>query len=236
MSRYFFILFLLVLDASLLSAQTSHTLLRKGDAEYDAKNYAKSEEEYRKSLELNKTDKGAYNLGNSIFMQQRYDDAIKQYEQGSLNAKSQELKNACFYNKGNAHFLKKEYDKAVEAYKSALRLNPNDLDAKKNLALAKKELQKQQEQKNKDQNKDKDKEKDKEKKDSDKNKEEDKKDQNDPNKDSKNQPEQKQANSPQEIKKEEAKKMLQIMDQEDKKVMQRVRKGDVKPSKSGKDW
>lgn len=232
-----------------VSAQTAHTLLRKADRDYLNNDYKSAEENYTKAQKAERTSKGDYNLANSIYQQQRYDEAAKQY--GDIAAKTQDksLKFNSLYNQGNAHFWKKEYDKAIDSYKNALRMNPNDMDAKKNLALAQRMLQQQQQQQQKDkENQDKNNKNDN--KDNKDKQNEQNKDQNqdkqDPNqKDQQDQnPQQPQQNpqqnpqqqSQQEMKKDQARQILQIMDDEERKVQQRLRKGKPKPSRSTKDW
>ena len=144
--------FIFILIKTTTFSQTAHKMLREGDASYKKENYKTAEENYRKSLEAQASSKGNFNLGNAIFKQQRFDDAIKQYDGISNKSSDNSLKSSALYNKGNAHFWKKEYDKAVEAYKEALRLNPKDEDAKTNLAKAKRMLQEQQKQQQKQQN------------------------------------------------------------------------------------
>jgi Ca-activated chloride channel homolog len=245
--------FIIFLTPSVFFAQTAHKMLRKGDAEYLSKDYKAAEENYRKANETERTQKGSFNLGNAIYLQQRYDEAIKQYEDAAGRAKTNKLKANALYNKGNAYLWKKDVANAEKAYKESLLLNPNDADAKRNLALTKK-LKKQQEQEEKNQ-KGKDPNKDKNKKDDKKDPKDDKQnqDKNNPeNKDEKGKDQQQkdqnqqidqnaQNNRPestptQDLKKEEAKRMLQIMDDEERKVQQRLKKGKAKPSKSDKDW
>ena len=189
-----------------IAAQTAHTLLRKADKNYLNNDYKSAEENYTKAQLAQRTDKGDYNLANSIYQQQRYDEAGKQYGEIAAKTKDNNLKFNSLYNKGNAHFWKKEYDKSIDSYKTALRMNPKDYDAKKNLALAQRMLQQQQQQ-----------QKDKENQD-------DKKEQNE------------QPQTQQEMKKEQARQILKIMDDEERKVQERLRKGKPKPSRSTKDW
>ena len=235
------IFFSLLISQSTTFGQSAHKFLRKGDNTYLSGDYKAAEENYRKSLEAQSSEKGSFNLGNSIFKQQRYDDAIKQYDAVANHSKDITLRSNALYNKGNAHFWKKEYDKAVDAYKEALRLNPKDEEAKKNLAKAKKQLQEQQkqEQKNK-QNQDKNKQDDKDKKDNKDQQNKDNKDQNQQNQQNQqpNQQQNQQQNQQpqQDLKKEDAKRMLQIMDDEERKVQQRLKKGTPRPSRSSKDW
>ena len=60
------------------------------------------------------------------------------------------------FNLGNALFQKQDYRGAVQAYRDALRLAPDDLDARRNLELALRALKEQEEQKKKQQQDEKD--------------------------------------------------------------------------------
>ena len=76
-----------------------------------------------------------------------YDKAIK-------NLKNNSTANS-YYNQGNALAQSGQLQEALEAYKKALKLTPDDEDAKYNKELVEKELEKQkQEQKQDQQNKD----------------------------------------------------------------------------------
>lgn len=244
------IVFIFILIKTTTYSQTAHKMLREGDASYKNEDYKTAEENYRKSLETQSSGKGNFNLGNAIFKQQRFDDAIKQYD-GIVNRSSDNsLKSSALYNKGNAHFWKKEYDKAVDAYKESLRLNPKDEDAKTNLAKAKRMLQEQQKQQQKQQNQQNQQQNQKDKKDEQKKNEQQNEQQNQQqqpqdqqqqneqqNKEPDKQPQQNPQQQPQQdLKKEEAKRMLQIMDDEERKVQQRLKKGKQKPARSSKDW
>ncbi len=227
--RYGLIVVTLLLSATVSYAQTAHKFLRKADGFYENGNFTMAEENYRKALDKQPTDKSNFNLGNAIYQQQRYDDAITQYSTLAAKSKDKTVKAHSLYNKGNAHYVKKEYEQAVNAYKESLRLNPKDDDAKINLAKARKmmeEQQKQQQQQNQDKKNDK---KDKQNQKQNQNQQQDQQQDQQPQKNKKQQ-------SQQDLKKEDAKRMLQVMDDEERKVQQRMKKGDPKPARSPKDW
>ena len=230
--------------SSFVAAQTPHQALRQADADYAKGEFKKSEENYRRATEAEPSQKGNYNLGNTIFQQKRYDEAIKQYDNVIDKTKDKTLKFNSLYNKGNAYFWKNDYEKAAQSYKEALRLNPHDEDAKKNLALTKRYLEQQK----KNQDKQNDKNKQQNQNDKDKQTDKDKQQNQDPNapqngdKDQQNQGQNDQnrdknpQQQPQDLSKEQARQMLQIMDDEERKVQKRLKKGTPRPSKSGKDW
>ena len=245
----YIIVFILTPSVSSL-AQTAHQSLRQGDADFAKNDFKKSEENYRRAYEAERSSKPSYNLGNAIYNQKRYDEAIKEYENAVSKASDKNLKANSLYNKGNAHFWKKDYAQSVDAYKNALRINPNDADTKQNLALAQRFLKKQQEQEKKKQeqqqnpqNKDDKNKNDKDKQGQNPNDKNPQKtdNQQDKNKKDSNKPDQNPNQNPQEqaqqdLKKEDAKRMLQIMDDEERKVQQRLKKGTPHPARSAKDW
>ena len=114
----------------LVSLKPAHSLLRNGDTAYDSDDYQAAEEEYRKSLEENNTTKGAYNLGNSIYQQKRFDEAIRQFTNAAETAKDNTTKSKAYHNLGNALYGKQNFEESVNAYKNALRLDPKDVENK----------------------------------------------------------------------------------------------------------
>ena len=141
-----FLALLLLLAGNILSAQSAHSLLRKGDKSYQENDYTEAEAQYRKALKDEDDLKGNYNLGNSIYQQERYDEAIKQYQEAAEKAEDPGVRSSAYHNLGNSHFLKEEYDKSIDAYKNALRLSPKDLETKYNLAQAQRMLRLQEQQ------------------------------------------------------------------------------------------
>ena len=140
----FFCLICLGFMVSDLNAQSVHSYLRKGDKKYSNEDYLQAEEEYRKALVKDRKYQSRYNLGNSIYKQGRFEEAVKQYEDALESSKNDGVKSLIYHNLGNAYYNNEKYEESVEAYKNALRLNPNDIETKYNLAMAQRQLQLQQ--------------------------------------------------------------------------------------------
>ena len=161
----------------------------------------------KKALELNPASEIAkFNLASSLMKQSgsaqadspnnpilQADSIFKNLAQNAVNKKVAENS---YYNLGNISFDKQDYAQSIEMYKSALRINPENNEARENLRLA--QLKKQEQEQNKDKNKDKNKDNQQQKdKDKEQNKEQnkDKQNQNQNNQDKQDQNKDKQEQS-----------------------------------------
>lgn len=242
------------LSVNLLVAQSTRSLINEGVDKYDESNFADAEVNFKKSLEKeNDLFAGHYNLGSAYYKQERYDEALKQYQNSLALAESDYERAKIYHNIGNSLLKNQKLPESIEAYKQSLKLNPNDLETKYNLSYA---LKKQQEQKdqqknqdNKDQNKDDQQNKDQQQN-QDQNKDQEKNDQQ--NEDQKNdqqnqdqkkdeqeqQQNQQQQNQPKpnEISKEEAQRILEALKNNEADLQKELRKKKGKPVNKVKDW
>ena len=121
----------------------------------------------------------------------------------------------------------------MEAYKNSLRLNPNDMDTKKNLALTQRLIQMQQQQQ-KQQQQQQDQEQKEEQEQEEQQQQQEEQQQQNPQ-DQKEQQEHPQE-QPKNLNKEEALELLKIMDDEEKKVQEKMKKAKGNGKKPEKDW
>ena len=117
--------------------KTERTEIRRGNKEYKSNNYVGSEIDYRKALDSNPSSLTAtYNLGNSLYKQGKYSDAIKEYEKVVMSETDDKKLSEAWHNLGNSYFMEKNLPKSIEAYKNSLRINPKDDEARYNLRMA----------------------------------------------------------------------------------------------------
>lgn len=245
--RWITIITILLCCAGVLGAQSAHKQLRKGDREYKGNDLSAAEDAYRRALESENSSQGSYNLGNTIYKQGRYSEAIKHYEKAAEDSRVPEAKANAFHNLGNAYFQQQEYEKSVEAYKNALRLNPDDMETKVNLAQAMRFLpppapqeQPQPEdgegEEDQEQNQDQEQQNDQSSGDQQQQDEQQQQSQ-DQNQDQQNQSAAGQpSDDEREISREEAERLLEIMADEEQKTMEKLRQAQSKACGSSKEW
>jgi len=139
--------------------------------EYKAGNYDQALKEYERLLQKKSDDPRLhFNAGTAAYRNRQFDEAARQFN-ATLAAPDLKLQGLAYYNEGNSLYHLGEnspdpqkrteaWEKALADYQSALKLNPQDTDAKHNYEFVKKRLeelkqQKPQSQQNKqDQNQD----------------------------------------------------------------------------------
>ena len=207
---------------------------RTGNAQYEKDNYTDAEASYKKALDKkNNMPEATFNLGDAIYKQKRYDDAIKQFQTSIQSNPDPKVKAQAFHNLGNTYLEQKKWEDAAKSYKESLKLNANDKDTKYNLAYANAMLvqQKQDQQKKKDDKKD-------DKKDQQQSQKPDSKPEEKPGdkKDQQGKDQQKRAGG--QMTKEQAEKLLEALKNEEQKTNQKVQQKQVKATnvKIQKDW
>jgi tetratricopeptide (TPR) repeat protein len=210
-------------------AQKESSDVRTGNKLYKSGKFTEAEIAYRKGLlKNNKSFEANYNLGNSLFRQKKYAEAMEQYKTSiALQPKEKVKLAAAFHNTGNALLSDKKFEESINAYKTALKNNPKDNGTRYNLAYAQSMLKKQQQDKNKNKDKDKNKDKNQDKQQQQNNKPKDK---------PKDQPQQPKPQQ-QQMSKENAQQILDALMQDEKNTQDKVKKQQVKGvRKAEKDW
>ena len=142
------VLCLLLLHATLLG-QEEREYIRKGNRLYKKSEFAGSEGMYRRAQAQDKStyDLG-FNLGDALYKQGRFGEAAKEFNRAASGSTDDSLKQAqSFYNLGNSLLKDQKFEESIKAYINSLMLDPENPEAKYNLAYAQDQLKKQEEQK-----------------------------------------------------------------------------------------
>ena len=120
--------------------------LKRGNTHYKAEAYDAALEAYQSAAEDRPEDAiSRYNLGTALYQKEQFEKAADEFRR-SLDAADPIYRGQGYYNLGNAQVQLNDIEGAIRSYKSALRLNPADLDAKHNLELALERLEQQSQQ------------------------------------------------------------------------------------------
>jgi len=218
------VLCLFLLHAKLLG-QEEREYIRKGNRLYKKSEFAGSEGMYRRAqAQERSTYDSGFNLGDALYKQGRFGEAAEEFNRAAIGSADDSLKQAqSLYNLGNSLLKDQKFEESIKAYINSLMLDPENPEAKYNLAYAQDQLKKQEEQQQqqqKDQQQDKNKQ-DEEKKDDQKQKD----DQQQNQKDQKDQQEQQgQDQQQQSISREDAKRLLDALSANEKETQEKVQR------------
>lgn len=232
MIRYFFISILLLSFNNGFS-QKDKQLIREGNKKYDNTKFDDAELSYRKAIENNpKSFDAAFNLGDALYRQGKYEEAANQFQALSNEDVDKETLSKVYHNLGNSYIQNKKLKEGIEAYKQSLRLKDEDVETKYNLSQALRMLkqEQQQQQQNQDNKDNKDQNKDQQK--------QDQQQQQQDKQDEKKDQQQQQQPQEQKVSKEQAEQMLKSMDNDEKDLQEKLKKQQVKGQKGQveKDW
>ena len=222
---------ILLACCSLLFAQQEATDLRRGNKQYNDSNYTEAEVNYRRGLSKNdQSFEGHFNLGDALFNQEKFPEALEQYTQAEKLLKANDKLSKeqlderladTYHNMGNALYAQQQYDKAVTAYQQSLRLDPKDNDTRYNLVKAMQQLQQQQnQQQNQDQQQNQEQQQ----------QQQQQQEQN--NQDQQTPPEQ----NNEQMDKETAEQILQALEQDEQETQEKLQRQQGKKRRVEKEW
>ena len=224
-----------------LMAQSAYQEIREGNKAYNETQYDKSEDLFRKSLQKDPAPvESAYNLGNALYRQGKYEDAARYFGMAAEKAKDKDIKSNAYQNLGNSLLKSKKIEESINAYKNSLIQQPNNADSRYNLAYANRLLQQQQQQKQEEKEGKKQQEENKgeDKKEQEQQEQEQEQQQDKEEEQKDEQQEQEPQQKEQEISREDAKRMLEAVDQKEKEIQEQLKKKKVKSVDIDieKDW
>jgi tetratricopeptide (TPR) repeat protein len=265
MTGRFILLLLLTVVPGAAHAQGGHTKVQEGNQLYTEEKYDEASTKYRDALVDNPESSIInFNIGDTQYKIGNFEEALQHYQK-STGADDLLLQSKSYYNIGNTLYRLGKLPESIQAYEKALKLNPDDDEAKYNLEYvraklkndAEKQQQNQQEQQQNQENQDQQNQQnqdqqqqqdqqdpgqqgnEQEKQDQ-KNQEEQNQAQQDQNqKDQQQQPNQQQEQQPEEqreISKEDAQRLLEALENEEEDLLKQQKVRTSGGAFRGKDW
>lgn len=257
--------------AAAMYAQSYRSTVNNGNEKFRQQQLDEAKKDYSRAAAIEPERlESHFNLGNVAYRNSDYENAVKSYKKAGERAKSREEGAQIWYNAGDAFLDAAEkggelpamkqgagaqgggsanemrmegYRQAIRAFKEALKLNPEDEDARYNLAYAMKrlhELQQQNQQQNQKQDQKDKQKKDKEQKDQDKKKQDQdkqKQDQEQQNKDrQQNQPPPSGKPNQKKMSRQQAEQILNALQRDEKRLQEKLRQQRASRVNVDKDW
>ena len=152
------------------STRKERRLISEGNRLYKEGKFKEASKQYQMAVAVNpQSPEARFNLALSHLKlaaqpgveEKQREQLMKSGTEGmtaiaGVGASNPKLASYAAYNLGNVAFNAQQYPEAIQCYKQALRFNPDDDTARRNLRIAQKKLQDQNKDKNKDKNQDKD--------------------------------------------------------------------------------
>lgn len=226
----------LLLSFYILNAQSVRGLVNDGVDAYEEDKYSDAEVNFKKGIENDiENFESRFNLGDAIYKQGRYDEALEEFKNSLNLVKTDEEKAKIFHNIGNTFLKSQKLQESIASYKESLKLNPNDLETKYNLSFALKQMQDQQNQQNQQNQNNQDQNQENQ------DQQQDQQNQDQPQDQQKQeQKEQNQQPQPQEqkdeISKDEAQRILDALKNNEAELQKKMREQKSKKSNVEKDW
>ena len=213
-------------------------LVRKGNRQYERGNYDTSVDNYSRALQENpECFEAKFNTANVQFRKELIDKSEHTLRKLAQDSTRTDLERAdVSYNLGNTLFVQQRLEEALDCYRNAMRLNPDDKEAKFNYALTKELLKQQQnqqqQQQNQNQNQDQNQDQDQDQNQNQDQNQEDKQNQNQQNQ------EQNQQNQEQEqqISEQEQQAMLEAIQAQEDKTQDKLKDKKGVVIRRGKNW
>jgi len=132
-----------LLGSSILMADEFNDLANNGNQAFLDGDYKTALELYHQAeVERPETPELDYNIGTTLYKEGKYEEAIEKLQR-SMNTENIQYEADANYNQGNVYYQMGDYEASIKAYQKSLEINPEDIDAKYNLELARKMLKEQ---------------------------------------------------------------------------------------------
>ncbi|MFT3902097.1 MAG: tetratricopeptide repeat protein [Niabella sp.] len=118
-------------------SQSVEDYIKNGNAYYKKDIMPAALQQYEQALQTRYHDVALMNKGNVLYKQGKYKEALAVYEEAASTARFDRLLRAgAYYNAGVVYSRQQKIAESIDAYKNALRLDPNDKQARENLQKA----------------------------------------------------------------------------------------------------
>ncbi len=134
-----------------LFAQAGRKKVIEGNQLYSEEKYDAASNKYQDALLENPSSPLIqFNVGDVLYKKNNYEKSLESYQK-SLDTDDPMMQSQAYYNLGNALYRSQKLPESILAYEQALKLNPDDEDAKFNLEFVRNKMKENAQQQPQDQ-------------------------------------------------------------------------------------
>lgn len=128
-------------SASLFAQGAGRQQVLEGNRKYAEGKYDEANDSYR-DAEIDNPGSPIvkFNIGDVLYQKRNYEEALKAYQDAIQKSDDVKLQAQGYYNIGNTLYRLNKWPESILAYQLALKLDPNDEDAKYNLEYVRAKL------------------------------------------------------------------------------------------------
>lgn len=133
--------FVALFSHALLAQGAGRNKILEGNRLYAEQKFDEANDKYRDAQISNPESPIIhFNIGDALYQKRNYEEALKSYQSTVQKTNDPKLQAQSYYNLGNTLFRLDKWQESIAAYQQALKLNPNDEDAKFNLEFVRRKL------------------------------------------------------------------------------------------------
>lgn len=137
------LIFVLLLIPGLLFAQSARKKVLEGNKLYAEEKFDEANNQYRDAqIDEPESPEIQFNIGDVQYKKKKYEEAMNEFQK-SLSGEDIMLQSKAYYNMGNTMYRTGKLPESILMYTQALKLNPDDMDAKYNLEFVRRKLKDQ---------------------------------------------------------------------------------------------
>lgn len=138
--RWLTLMLVCLIIPAVLWGETSRKKVKKGNDLYIEKKYDQALTKYQDALLSDpENERIQFNVANTLYWKKKYEEALKEYQK-VVGTEELELEQQSYFNLGNTLYRMGKLPESILAYQQALKIDPNDMDAKYNLEYVRRKL------------------------------------------------------------------------------------------------
>ena len=123
-----------------LSAESQRKKTQEANELYQEKKYDQALTKYQDALLSDpENERLQFNVGNTLYQKKKFEEALQEYQK-VIGTEELPLEGQTYYNIGNALYRMNKLPESILAYQQALKIDPDDMDAKYNLEYVRRKL------------------------------------------------------------------------------------------------